>query len=41
MECPVSEKLTEQTGVIGEKLEIGALKILEAPFVGSYIHAGQ
>ncbi len=36
----VSEKLTEQTGVIGEKLEIGAFKILEAPFVGSYIHAG-
>ncbi|WP_203294499.1 translation elongation factor Ts [Luteirhabdus pelagi] len=36
----VQEKLTEQTGVIGEKLEIGAFKTLEAPFVGSYIHAG-
>lgn len=36
----VSEKLTEQTGVIGEKIEIGAFKSLEAPFVGSYIHAG-
>jgi elongation factor Ts len=36
----VSEKLTEQTGVIGEKIEIGAFKFLEAPFVGSYIHAG-
>lgn len=36
----VSEKLTEQTGVIGEKIEIGAFKTLDAPFVGSYIHAG-
>ena len=36
----VSEKLTEQTGVIGEKIEIGGFKILNAPFVGSYIHAG-
>ncbi len=36
----VSEKLTEQTGVIGEKIEIGAFKTLEAPYVGSYIHAG-
>lgn len=36
----VAEKLTEQTGVIGEKIEIGAFKRLEAPFVGSYIHAG-
>jgi elongation factor Ts len=36
----VSEKLIEQTGVIGEKLEIGAFEKLEAPFVGSYIHAG-
>jgi len=36
----VSEKLIEQTGVIGEKIEIGGFKTLEAPFVGSYIHAG-
>lgn len=36
----VEEKLTEQTGVIGEKLEIGSFEVLEAPFVGSYIHAG-
>ncbi len=36
----VAEKLTEQTGVIGEKIEIGAFETLEAPFVGSYIHAG-
>lgn len=36
----VTEKLTEQTGVIGEKIEIGSFEKLEAPFVGSYIHAG-
>ncbi|MEO2063978.1 MAG: translation elongation factor Ts [Christiangramia sp.] len=36
----VEDKLTEQTGVIGEKIEIGAFRTLEAPFVGSYIHAG-
>lgn len=36
----VSEKLIEQTGVIGEKIEIGAFERLEGPFVGSYIHAG-
>ncbi|MGI9546796.1 MAG: translation elongation factor Ts [Flavobacteriaceae bacterium] len=36
----VREKLTEQTGVIGEKIEIGGFKKLSAPYVGSYIHAG-
>ena len=36
----VAEKLIEQTGVIGEKLEITAFERVEAPFVGSYIHAG-
>ncbi|MEM0932759.1 MAG: translation elongation factor Ts, partial [Bacteroidota bacterium] len=36
----VSEKLTEQTGVIGEKIEIGSFERLNAAFVGSYIHAG-
>ncbi|SDB58633.1 translation elongation factor Ts (EF-Ts) [Flavobacteriaceae bacterium MAR_2010_188] len=36
----VSDKLIEQTGVIGEKLEINAFEKVEAPFVGSYIHAG-
>jgi len=36
----VAEKLTEQTGVIGEKLDINAFEKVEAPFVGSYIHAG-
>ena len=36
----VAEKMIEQTGVIGEKIEIGAFDRLEAPYVGSYIHAG-
>lgn len=36
----VQDKLTEQTGVIGEKIEIGGFDKLNAPFVGSYIHAG-
>ena len=36
----LSEKLIEQTGVIGEKIEIANFKILKAPFVGSYVHAG-
>ncbi len=36
----IEDKLTEQTGVIGEKLEIGAYESLEAPYVSSYIHAG-
>jgi elongation factor Ts len=36
----VQEKLTEQTGIIGEKIEIGGFRRLSAPFVGSYIHAG-
>ncbi|WP_459211274.1 translation elongation factor Ts [Aquimarina rhabdastrellae] len=36
----VQDKLIEQTGVIGEKIEIGDFRVLEAPFVGSYIHAG-
>lgn len=36
----VQEKLMEQTGVIGEKIEIGGFRRLSAPYVGSYIHAG-
>ncbi len=36
----VAEKLIEQTGVIGEKIEISAFEKIEAPFVGFYIHAG-
>ncbi len=34
----VEEKLVEQTGVIGEKLEIGGFEVLEAPYIGSYVH---
>lgn len=34
----VAEKLTEQTGVIGEKIDITAFEKLEAPYVGSYVH---
>ena len=36
----VAEKLIEQTGVIGEKIEIGSFETLKGAFVGSYIHAG-
>ena len=36
----VAEKLTEQTGVIGEKLEINGYEVVNAPFVAPYIHAG-
>ncbi len=36
----VSDKLLEQTGIIGEKIELGAFKYLSATFVGSYIHPG-
>ena len=35
----VEEKLTEQTGVIGEKIEIGDFRVLKAEYVGYYIHA--
>jgi elongation factor Ts len=34
----VAEKLIEQTGVIGEKIEINAFDKIEAPYVGSYVH---
>jgi elongation factor Ts len=34
----VQEKLTEQTGVIGEKIEIGGFETFEAPYVGQYVH---
>lgn len=37
----VQEKLIEQTGVIGEKIEIGGFEILEAPFVGFYVHGNK
>ena len=34
----VSEKLIEQTGVIGEKLDIQVFEKVEAAYVGSYVH---
>src|SRR5690554_2453886 len=37
----VQDKLTEQTGVIGEKIEIGGFEVLEAPFVGYYVHVNK
>jgi len=36
----VADKLIEQTGVIGEKIEIASFERLSGTFVGSYIHAG-
>lgn len=36
----VADKLIEQTGVIGEKIEIGSYEVLESEFIGTYIHAG-
>ncbi|TRX38980.1 translation elongation factor Ts [Flavobacterium restrictum] len=37
----VAEKLIEQTGVIGEKIEIGGFEIVEGVFVGSYVHVNK
>ena len=37
----VEEKLIEQTGVIGEKVQLNDFKKLQAPFVGSYIHGNK
>ena len=34
----VAEKLIEQTGVIGEKLDLKSFEKVEAPFVGAYVH---
>ena len=39
-ELTIQEKLTEQTGIIGEKIEIGSFVKIKSKFVGSYIHAG-
>ncbi len=36
----VADKLIEQTGVIGEKIEVASFERLSGTFVGSYIHAG-
>ena len=34
----VADKLIEQTGVIGEKLEITGFEKIDAPYVGTYVH---
>lgn len=34
----VADKLIEQTGVIGEKLDLKAFEKVEAPYVGAYVH---
>ena len=36
----VEEKLTEQTGVIGEKIELSNFKFIESEYVKEYIHTG-
>ncbi len=36
----IADKLIEQTGVIGEKIELNKLEIVEAPFVIAYNHPG-
>jgi len=36
----IAEKLMEQTGVIGEKIELNKFGIVEAPLVVAYIHPG-
>lgn len=37
----VTEKLVEQTGVIGERLDIASFEKLEAAYVGGYTHIGK
>lgn len=39
-EKSISEAITEQMGVIGEKIDTTYFEIIEAPFVISYIHPG-
>jgi len=36
----VSEKLLEQTGIIGEKIELKEFKRIDNNYVGFYVHAG-
>ena len=36
----VEETITDQTGVIGEKIDLGAFEAIEAPFTAAYIHPG-
>jgi elongation factor Ts len=36
----IADKLIEQTGVIGEKIELTKFEAIEAPFVLAYVHPG-
>ena len=36
----ISDKLVEQTGIIGEKIEIGNFHKLSGEYIGGYVHAG-
>ena len=36
----IADKITEQTGVIGEKLDLSRYEFIESDFVASYIHGG-
>jgi elongation factor Ts len=36
----VEETITDQTGVIGEKIDLGAFNFIEAPITAAYIHSG-
>ncbi|MDF2437453.1 MAG: elongation factor Ts [Bacteroidota bacterium] len=36
----IADKLIEQTGVIGEKIELTKFETIEAPFVLAYVHPG-
>lgn len=36
----IADKLIEQTGVIGEKIELTKFGVVEAPFVLAYVHPG-
>ena len=36
----ITEKLVQQTGIIGEKIEIGNFHKLSGKYVGGYVHAG-
>lgn len=37
----IADKCIEQTGVIGEKIEIGSFEVLEGAFIGSYVHGNK
>ena len=36
----IADKLVEQTGIIGEKIEIGNFQKLSGKYIGGYVHAG-